>query len=899
MVHVIPLSIAQRRLDTGNAPQYPQGSPIGGAMQGFGDHLSAVAERYQQMKDQQEAFDAEIARRQFDAQIAQAEDEVTANAPADGAGLHDAMYGQVDPYTGRVAKTGLFDKLFAAALPNMPESQRATFAGQKEALRQTGALRMAARQLQRRDDYELAEWTKVDTMSTSAIAQSDPNDTANFEAIRQSGSDLIAKIGNPLARQAAEAAWRTNTAKALVQAMIAQDPKRAAEMLGAAQGRTKDDAVVGGSSASDSANAAAAKGDRVGTHTPDEAVAQAFGGSDSTTPENKTAIPLDAITYLKPGDVAALKDQANSATAAQLIGARARVLLAEQNAPAVIAATGKYPEEEPTAQDFVNIYGAEDGPQHFDLFRTTAGVAKSFFDMYRAPNQAIHAELRDFEPGPDGSPEERERYEVRAGAAQLILGARDADPASSVGQLFPGQAPDWSKVSTPQDFQAAVTWTRAAQQQMGFDRKLPLPWAVADQEAKQYIDPSAPFSKRFARASSIVLAIRDPGVRKATAEQFSLAAEAQWRARAAQDPNMTPELLEAQLTALREGLAWIGEHPAQAQYSTMSSLQQFGMAFGDIGRTMAKGATAGGADALVAGMAPSESGESYDERLGREQAETEDAEDRAGLAGWVAEGLGAGLSGYGAAKGLFGLLGRAGVGAAAESGLTGLGARTAVGAATGGAYGGAYAYNTGESVPWGIANGALWGAGGNVLAEGLSVIGRQVMAKITKRFADPSEPRAFPEAADTATNQQIVDTSPPEPPVELGTSNSETNSGLIGETPAGHDIHVYHMRKWNAAQREAAALKAQRLSDSDASVNRNSVRDSKSARRRYIEAGNEVAPDEDVDHVRDLQLNGSEELSNLAALDRSVNRSFGPQIKNRIKNLPHGAKINKVTIGDR
>ena len=54
-----------------------------------------------------------------------------------------------------------------------------------------------------------------------------------------------------------------------------------------------------------------------------------------------------------------------------------------------------------------------------------------------------------------------------------------------------------------------------------------------------------------------------------------------------------------------------------------------------------------------------------------------------------------------------------------------------------------------------------------------------------------------------------------------------------------------------------------------------------------------------MDHIRDLQLNGSEELSNLAALDRSVNRSFGVQIKNRIRELPHGARINKVTIGDR
>ncbi|RUU49267.1 hypothetical protein EOC99_36910, partial [Mesorhizobium sp. M7A.T.Ca.TU.009.01.1.1] len=104
MVHIIPLSIGQRRLDTGNAPQYPQGSPIGGAMQGLGGQFSAVAERYQQMKDQQEAFDAELARRRFNGRIAQAEDEVAANAPADGNGLHEAMYGQVDPYNGRVVK---------------------------------------------------------------------------------------------------------------------------------------------------------------------------------------------------------------------------------------------------------------------------------------------------------------------------------------------------------------------------------------------------------------------------------------------------------------------------------------------------------------------------------------------------------------------------------------------------------------------------------------------------------------------------------------------------------------------------------------------------------------------------------------------------------------------------
>ncbi|WP_179298202.1 HNH endonuclease signature motif containing protein [Mesorhizobium carmichaelinearum] len=778
MVHVIPLSIAQRRLDTGNAPQYPQRSPIGGAMQGFGDHLSVAAERYQQMKDQQEAFDAEIARRRFDAQIAQAEDEVTANAPADGAGLHEAMYGQVDPYSGRVAKTGLFDKLFAAALPNMPESQRAAFASQKEAMRAGGARRMAQRQLQRRDDYESAEWTKVDTMSTNAIAQSDPNDTANFEAIRQSGSDLIAKIGNPLVRQAAEAAWRTNTTKALVQAMIAQDPKRAAEMLGSVQGRTKDDAVVGGSSASDSANAAA-KGDRVGTRTPDEAVSQAFGGGASTTPDDKTAIPLDAITYLKPGDVAALKDQANSATAAQLIGAHARVLLAEQNAPAVIAATGKYPEEEeePTAQDFVNIYGAEEGSKHFDQFRTTASVAKSFFDMYRVPNQAIHAELRDFEPGPDGSPEERERYEVRAGAAQLILGARDADPVAYIGQIFPDKAPDWSKVSTPQDFQTAVTWAWAAQQQMGFGKVLAVPQALSDSFGARYVDESVPLQQRIIELSEFLKAVRDPEARFTFAGQVFQSALARLRQNAANNPKITPAELEAQGKALEAGLIEMALHPARVRFNAGSWWQKPVAAVNDSVRLVANGATFDQADKFAAGMNWLFSDKSYNELLAAQQAESEDAEDRAGSAGTAAKLLGAFATGHGLQSAGLTFMGK--FGAEALEGLPGLFARSAGMAADGAVFGGVDAALNGRDIVREMGAGALLGAGGNVLAEGLSAIGGRIAARLANRYADPTStdgvvssqtPRVSVEDAG-ASNQKAAD-----PAVDLDSENIETGA---------------------------------------------------------------------------------------------------------------------------
>jgi hypothetical protein len=270
------------------------------------------------------------------------------------------------------------------------------------------------------------------------------------------------------------------------------------------------------------------------------------------------------------------------------------------------------------------------------------------------------------------------------------MAARAADPVAYASMVFRGDAPDWSKVKTPEELQGAVNWAGAAQQQLGFDKRLPLPWDFADRQAAEYIDPSKPFNERLAELSSLILAVRDPGARRAMAKQVSLAAEVRLRAQAAQDPSITPEALDSQIAKLKGEMDWIGEHPARAQYSTMSWwLQQPVTAFSDTGRTIAKGATAGGSDSLVAGLATSVSGESYEQRLAREQAETEDAEDRAGWAGWAAEGLGAGLTGYGAAQGLFGLLGRAGVSAAAEGGgLAGLGTRTAVGAGTGGIYGG-------------------------------------------------------------------------------------------------------------------------------------------------------------------------------------------------------------------
>ncbi len=526
MVYIIPLSVGQRRLETGNPVQYPQGSPIGGAMQGFGDHLSALAERYQQMKDQQEAFDAELARRGFDSQIAQAEDEVTANAPADGAGLHDAMYGQVDPRTGRVVKPGLFDTLFGNALPNLPESQRANFARQKEALRAAGSLRMAQRQKTRRDDYELAEWTKVDTISTSAIAKSDPNDTATFEAIRQSGLDLIAKIGNPVARQAAEAAWRTNTAKARMEALIAQDPRRAAEMLSASpvasdgMGETVRAHLAAG--AQD--GRAAAKADRI-KKSPDRMVAQAF--EERPTEANAKA---DAdgthqfIAGMTGEQIDELFRRASVANTASMINTRADIERATLNAPRELMYRGTYSDKLPSEGDFDHVYAAEEGAKQRTSFIRKIKVGRAGFELLPLPNDALEAIAAEAQPDAANAIQSGGQENIAALAAKQILQER-RDPAQFLSMADPNTADAWSAWAnrTSGDSVAlrrALALSVAGQKQLHVPEILPFPQGVLRYINRRLSDPNGSQKDKDALVDELSSATDDPAVQAAMFRQL-------------------------------------------------------------------------------------------------------------------------------------------------------------------------------------------------------------------------------------------------------------------------------------------------------------------------------------------------------------------------------------------
>ncbi|WP_292157701.1 hypothetical protein [Mesorhizobium sp.] len=887
----IPLQLAQRRLDIGSVVSYPQGSPVGAAMQGFGDELTAVAERYRRQKEQQEAFDAEIVRRQFDGQIAQTENDAVQNAPADGSGLHDAMYGQVDPRTGQVIKSGLFDKLFDSTLPKIPESQRANFIRQKEVLRATGSARMAAQQQARRDEYEQVEWTKVENIYTGSIAQSDPNDTGTFEAIRQSGLDLIGKIGNPLARQAAETAWRSNTAKALVQAMIAQDPKRAVEMLGAGtvEGRTKDDTVeavvaVVGPWASGS-GVPATREALAGGLPPDERPVR----RNSAQPDGKAvwaAAPW--IADLSPDAVQDLGQKAQVAMTAQLIDARTNIYLAYQNAPAALMYTGNYSREIPGPEDFTAVYGAEEGSKQVQGLDRAFDAGRQAFGMVRMPNDAIEAKVAAAKPKPGSATPEQDqaRFEITASAAKRVLRARASAPADFARKVDASLDAAWNEVSKPDSYdpdawQKAIARSVAVQQQLGIKSIQPLPPSVVEDLVDTLNDENVSQRDRDATLRDLFAGTSEPGVQAAMALQ--LADSNQSRIALSIANNAAPVSAEERVNR------------NLAAFDALPMYLKPLVALNDTVRLMADGATLGYADKFAALMNSLISGSSYEEELAAERAGTQDARDRAGSAGTAAEILGAYLTGRGLGSAGITLNGR--LGTAAMEGLSGVLARTGLVSVEGAAYGAVEANGRNEDIGSEAVSGALWGAGGNIFGEGLSVIYSQLARRFARRLV-PAEPGASPGDADAAVSPDgsvpPVSEAVPEPFAVEGGATGRAAS----EISVGHDLHLYYMPEWDAAQRAAADLKVQLLTDSETVVS-TSVRGSKSARKMFEEAGNEIPAGSDVDHGIDLQLGGSHTVSNLAVLDSSVNRSLGPQIWHQIKDLPLGTKINRVTIGDR
>jgi len=222
----IPRQIASRSLDTGSVVSYPSGSPIGSAIEGLGNSIQNVAERFRQKQDQKDNFDATIRENEMLADIARQEDDAVRNAPIDGAGIHDSVYGEIDPVTQQPVRPGSYDTLFDSYMQRMPESKRAEFAQKRELYRMKGSARLAGQQYSSEQAYYKVEIQKTQNEITTQMAMGDPNDTATFDAFKQQGLDIIDRSGLPaLEKDVARANWQANADETLFKTLLAKDPE--------------------------------------------------------------------------------------------------------------------------------------------------------------------------------------------------------------------------------------------------------------------------------------------------------------------------------------------------------------------------------------------------------------------------------------------------------------------------------------------------------------------------------------------------------------------------------------------------------------------------------------------------------------------------------------------------
>jgi hypothetical protein len=245
----IPLQVGGRGLDTGSVVQYPSGSPVGAAIAGFGADLQNVASRLQQKQEQKDNFDLSIRENEFAADLARVEDEAVKNAAVDGSGLHDGVYGQIDPVTKQAVKPGAFDKVFDSYLERIPESKRAEFQAKRDVYRLRGSARMAQQQYASEQAYYKVEIQKTQNDITTAMAMADPNDDGTFESFKKQGLDIIDKSGLPaLEKDVARENWLANADETLFKTKLSKDPEfaqNARAALGLAPPAAAGDAVTG------------------------------------------------------------------------------------------------------------------------------------------------------------------------------------------------------------------------------------------------------------------------------------------------------------------------------------------------------------------------------------------------------------------------------------------------------------------------------------------------------------------------------------------------------------------------------------------------------------------------------------------------------------------------------
>ena len=203
--------------------------------------------------------------------------------------------------------------------------------------------------------------------------------------------------------------------------------------------------------------------------------------------------------------------KAKAALSDRNVNMRASLETISSNAPAAIAATGRYDGDLPTALQFVQAYGADEGIQKFHQFQSAVDVAKTTFGFTGATNDEIEAAVRSATPISSGNNAELEqkRFDIIQRAASAVLDQRAKDPAGYVLNTMPAvQAAFAEAQKDASKMPAALTAMAEGQKELGLD-PAPLPKGLVTAAVQAFNDTTLPAAQRLAGVAQWVFATDD------------------------------------------------------------------------------------------------------------------------------------------------------------------------------------------------------------------------------------------------------------------------------------------------------------------------------------------------------------------------------------------------------
>lgn len=123
----------------------------------------------------------------------------------------------------------------------------------------------------------------------------------------------------------------------------------------------------------------------------------------------------------------------------------------------------------------------------------------------------------------------------------------------------------------------------------------------------------------------------------------------------------------------------------------------------------------------------------------------------------------------------------------------------------------------------------------------------------------------------------------------------------MGIAPYEHpplNLTINLKQNWNNEQVTEAFEKAQTITNNvNAKVTlKNPEPRPSNLRKDYLKQGGTLTKGQQLDHMTDLQINGTNDKSNLRGINGSVNMSYGAQLNMQIRNMPDNTRVNTVTI---